>query len=79
MNYIERNIYVTENRIKRKIDYTRGTNALPIYFHFMDFEIPEGAEAKAFVLKPSKRQHIMYAQLLIIQCGLSLRIRHLQK
>lgn len=55
MNYIERNIYVTENRIKSKIDYTRGTNALPIYFHFMDFEIPEGAEAKVFVLKPSKR------------------------
>ena len=55
MNYIERDVYVLENRIKEKIDYVRGTNALPIYFHFRDYEIPEGATAKAFVLKPSKK------------------------
>lgn len=55
VNYIERDVYVLENRIKEKIDYVRGTNALPIYFHFRDYEIPEGATAKAFVLKPSKK------------------------
>ena len=55
MNYIERDVYVLKNRIKEKIDYVRGTNALPIYFHFRDYEIPKGATAKAFVLKPSKK------------------------
>lgn len=55
VNYIERDVYVLKNRIKEKIDYVRGTNALPIYFHFRDYEIPEGATAKAFVLKPSKK------------------------
>ena len=64
VNYIERDVYVLKNRIKEKIDYVRGTNALPIYFHFRDYEIPKGATAKAFVLKPSKKQHIMYAQSL---------------
>ena len=55
MNYIERNVYVLEDRIKSPIHYVRGTNALPIYFHFMDYEIPEDASAKVFVLKPSKK------------------------
>ena len=55
MNYIERNVYVLEDRIKSPIHYVRGTNALPIYFHFMDYEIPENASAKVFVLKPSKK------------------------
>lgn len=55
MNFIERDIYVLENRIKDPIDYVRGTNALPIYFHFRDYEIPEGASAKAFILKPSTK------------------------
>ena len=47
MNYIERDVYVLENRIKEKIDYVRGTNALPIYFHFRDYEIPEDVKSMA--------------------------------
>lgn len=55
MNIINRDVYVLENRIKEKIDYVRGTNAIPLYFHFRDYEIPEGASAKVFVLKPSAK------------------------
>ncbi len=53
MNIINRDVYVLRDVIKDKIDYVRGTNAIPIYFHFRDYEIPEGAEAKVFVYKPS--------------------------
>lgn len=53
MNIINRDVYVVQDRIKEKIDYIRGTNAIPIYLHFRDFEIPSGAVAKVFVVKPS--------------------------
>ena len=55
MNYIERDVYVLENRIKEKIDYVRGTNALPIYFHFRDYEIPEGVERQELTKKREQR------------------------
>ena len=53
MNIINRDVYVLRDVLKDKIDYMRGTNAVPIYFHFRDYEIPEGADAKVFVIKPS--------------------------
>ncbi len=53
MNVIRRDVYVLRNDLKDKIDYVRGTNAVPIYFEFRDYDIPEGASAKVFVMKPS--------------------------
>lgn len=53
MNIINRDVYVLRDVLKDKIDYMRGTNAVPIYFTFRDYEIPEEAEAKVFVTKPS--------------------------
>ena len=53
MNVIRREAYVLEDKLKDKIDYVRGTNAVPIYFEFRDYDIPEGASAKVFVMKPS--------------------------
>lgn len=53
MNIINRDVYVLRDVLKDKIDYMRGTNAVPIYFTFRDYEIPEGAQAKVFVVKPS--------------------------
>ena len=53
MNIINRDVYVLRDMLKDKIDYMRGTNAVPIYFNFKDYEIPEEAEAKVFVIKPS--------------------------
>lgn len=53
MNIINREVYVLSDRLKDRIDYVRSTNTIPLYFEFKDYEIPEGAEAKVFVLKPS--------------------------
>ena len=50
-NAIERDVYVLRNTLKNPISYVRGTDLLPIIFHFRDFTIPSGATAKVFVAK----------------------------
>lgn len=52
-NQINRDIYVLTNKIKEPIDYVRGTNAIPIVFHFRDYDIPSGSIAAVYVKKPS--------------------------
>ena len=51
-NQIERDVFVTKNALKNPIHYVRGTDLLPIVFHFRDFSIPSGATARVFVAKP---------------------------
>lgn len=51
-NAIERDVYVLRNTLKNPIAYVRGTDLLPIIFHFRDFAIPSGATATAFTAKP---------------------------
>lgn len=53
MGYIMREVYVQRIGITNPIPYTRATNAQDIQFRFCDFHIPEGAEAKVYVQKPS--------------------------
>ncbi len=50
-NQIERDVFVTKNALKNPIHYVRGTDLLPIVFHFRDFSIPSGATARVFVSK----------------------------
>ena len=52
-NQIERDVYVLQSKVKNPIEYVRFTNAIPIIFHFRDFQIPAGATAQVFVQKPS--------------------------
>lgn len=52
-NQIERDVYVTKEVYPNPISYVRGTNALPIVFHFLDYDIPDGASASVAVIKPS--------------------------
>ena len=52
-NQIERDVYVTHEPLKNPISYVRGTDALPIVFHFRDYDIPSEASASVFVAKPS--------------------------
>lgn len=52
-NQIERDVYVLEEGIENPISYVRATNAIPIVFHFRDYEIPDSATAQVFVNKPS--------------------------
>lgn len=53
MQKISRDIFATRNAIKEPIFYVQATNAIPIEFTFRDWTIPEGAEAKVYVTKPS--------------------------
>lgn len=53
MNSIKRDVFVTRKALKAPIPYTRSTNAQPLEFRFCDFQIPENAEARVYVQKPS--------------------------
>ena len=50
---IERNIFVTKETITQPIAYVENTNMLPIVLHIRDYDLPEGAAARAYVLKQS--------------------------
>lgn len=51
-NQIEREAWVKQDKLKNPIHYVRGTDLLPIVFHFRDFSIPSGATARVFIAKP---------------------------
>lgn len=51
-NQIEREAWVKQDKLKNPIHYVRGTDLLPIVFHFRDFSIPSGVTARVFVAKP---------------------------
>lgn len=51
-NQIEREVWVKQDKLKNPVHYVRGTDLLPIVFHFRDFSIPSGATARVFVAKP---------------------------
>lgn len=62
-NQIERNVFVLSDRLKDPIRYVQNTNALPIVFHFIDFDIPSGAVANVYVNKPSQKAVYTSAQV----------------
>ena len=53
MSQIERDIYVTRETILGPIQYVQGANAVPLVFHFRDFDIPSGAAARIYMRKVS--------------------------
>ena len=52
-NQIERDVYVLQSKVKNPIEYVRLTNAIPIIFHFRDYDIPASSSAEVYVQKPS--------------------------
>ena len=52
-NRIERDVYVLQSKVKNPIEYVRLTNAIPIIFHFRDYDIPASSSAEVYVQKPS--------------------------
>lgn len=52
-NQIERDVYVLQERVRNPIEYVRLTNAIPIIFHFRDYDIPASSSAEVYVQKPS--------------------------
>ena len=53
MNEIVNDIFVKDKGLKTVIHYQQGTNALPLVFHYRDFDIPDGAESRIYARKPS--------------------------
>lgn len=51
MEAIKRQIFVLRNTLKDPIDYTSGTDMVPIEYHVMDFNIPATAAAVVYVLR----------------------------
>lgn len=52
MEAIKRQIFVLRDTLKDCIDYTLGTDMVPIEYHVMDFAIPATATAVVYVLRP---------------------------
>ena len=48
MGQIQKILTVTEKSIPCRIDYVQGSNAIPILFRIIDFEIPTGAIANIY-------------------------------
>lgn len=46
-------LLLERNSIPVKINVVQNTNAIPISFHIADYQIPEGAEARIYLCKPS--------------------------
>ena len=52
MEAIKRQIFVLRDTLKDCIDYTLGTDMVPIEYHVMDFTIPATATAVVYVMRP---------------------------
>lgn len=63
VNQIDCNVFVKRDALKNPISYVQGTDLLPIVLHFLDFEIPAGATANVFVLKPDKTAYYSSATI----------------
>lgn len=49
-------IRLTNKDVRTRIEYVQGTNSIPIILQVVDWEIPEGSEARIYVRKPSGKE-----------------------
>lgn len=56
MNEKNINIRVVDWEPPQIIHYTQGGTEIPLVFNILDYEIPSGATARIYILKPSKKQ-----------------------
>lgn len=49
-------IRLTNKDVRTRIEYVQGTNSIPIILQVVDWEIPEGSEARIYVKKPSGKE-----------------------
>lgn len=64
MEAIKRQIFVLRDTLKDCIDYTLGTDMVPIEYHVMDFTIPATATAVVYVLRPDEDPDKILADVL---------------
>lgn len=64
MEAIKRQIFVLRDTLKDCIDYTLGTDMVPIEYHVMDFTIPATATAVVYALRPDEDPDKILADVL---------------
>lgn len=64
METIKRRVFVLRDTIKDAIDYSLGTDMVPIEYHIMDFNIPATAAAVVYVLKSDGKLDKILADVL---------------
>lgn len=56
MEEIKKYIYLKNKDVRTRIEYVQGTNTIPIVLSAVDWDIPEGSEARIYVKKPSGKE-----------------------
>lgn len=56
MEEIKKYIQIKNKDVRTRIEYVQGTNSIPIILQVVDWEIPEGSEARIYVRKPSGKE-----------------------
>lgn len=56
MEGIKKYIQIKNKDVRTRIEYVQGTNSIPIILQVVDWEIPEGSEARIYVKKPSGKE-----------------------
>lgn len=56
MGEIKKYIQIKNKDVRTRIEYVQGTNSIPIILQVVDWEIPEGSEARIYVKKPSGKE-----------------------
>ena len=56
MEEIKKYIRIKNKDVRTRIEYVQGTNSIPIILQVVDWEIPEGSEARIYVKKPSGKE-----------------------
>lgn len=56
MGMIQKYIYIKNKDVRTRIEYVQGTNTIPIVLSAVDWDIPDGSEARIYVRKPSGKE-----------------------
>lgn len=56
MEDIKKYIQIKNKDVRTRIEYVQGTNSISIILQVVDWEIPEGSEARIYVKKPSGKE-----------------------
>lgn len=56
MGMIQKYIYLKNKDVRTRIEYVQGTNTIPIVLSAVDWDVPDGSEARVYVKKPSGKE-----------------------
>lgn len=56
MGEIKKYIQIKNKDVRTRIEYVQGTNTIPIVLSAVDWDIPDGSEARIYIKKPSGKE-----------------------